>query len=206
MEEFKIITSHSIWCGILISLGGLAYLSVGGPIGALLFSFGLICVSFSGIRCLFTGISGATAWSLRDHGILLYILLCNWLGCILISFIINSSDINVDSLYIVNSRINSDFLALFARSILTGIIMHICVWIAKYRKNYIAILLGVPLFILCGLPHCVADIFYYSLDVNCIIEGTMWLPWLASILGNYVGCNLPRIIGVCPENKDLCAV
>lgn len=199
MEDFKIITGHGIWCGILIGLGGLAYLMMGGPLGALLFSFGLICVTLSGCRCLFTGAAGKTQITFHDHFILLYILLCNWIGCGIVALIATFGEIPIDPSSIINSRLNSDYFVLFARSVGTGIIMHICVWIAKYQKNYIPILLGVPIFILCGLPHCVADLFYYSLDYNCVLDGSMWGAWGMSVLGNYVGCNLPRSIGACPE-------
>ena len=52
---------------------------------------------------------------------------------------------------------------------------------------------GVPVFILCGLPHCVADAFYYALALFCgKAEWGLLTAWLWAIAGNYIGCNLPR--------------
>ena len=62
------------------------------------------------------------------------------------------------------------------------------------EKNYLPLLFGVPVFILCGLPHCVADAFYYALALlNGRLTSTLLMAWLWAIIGNYIGCNLPRI-------------
>lgn len=196
------MSQHSIWCGMLIGIGGLAYLTVGGPLGALLFSFGLIGISHTGYRCLFTGIAGVDKPAWRDWFSLLWILIMNFIGCTIIASIarFGEMDINTNLEPIINSRLNSDYFALFARSIFTGIIMHLCVWIAKYKQNYIPILLGVPLFILCGFPHCIADTFYYSFLILNDLNFSFILPWIVSVIGNMIGCNVAKYFDVCPEN------
>lgn len=193
----------SLWCGMLISIGALAYLTVGGPLGALLFAFGLIGVANSGNRCLFTGIAGLfSPKEVRDYFTLPIILGMNFVGCgivgILVSFFLEDNQL-LNS--IIDSRYNTPLHIICIKSLFTGIIMHICVWSVKYKQTYIPILIGVPLFILCGLPHCVADIFYYF--VSEIQNGWSyeWLmPWLMSVVGNFIGCNIPQMLNSCPES------
>jgi formate/nitrite transporter FocA (FNT family) len=77
-------------------------------------------------------------------------------------------------------------------SIGTGMIMTLAVYGAR-RNNYLPLLFGVPVFILCGLPHCVADAFYYAFSFMCgDFRWTLLWAWLWAIIGNYIGCNLPR--------------
>lgn len=193
----------SIWCGILISIGGLAYLTIGGPLGALLFSFGLISVINTGNRRLFTGVAGIFhPKEIDDYFSLLIILGMNFVGCgiisVLVSFFLESNQL-LDS--IIEARYNTPLHIIGIKSIFTGLIMHICVWSAKYKGTYIPVLIGVPLFILCGLPHCVADIFYYF--VSEIQNGWSYewiVPWLVSVGGNFIGCNIPQILKSCPES------
>ena len=57
----------SILAGICISLGGVAFLKVGGIVGAVLFSFGLITVVCYKMK-LYTGVSGFVAFTLMFSG------------------------------------------------------------------------------------------------------------------------------------------
>jgi formate/nitrite transporter FocA (FNT family) len=71
-------------------------------------------------------------------------------------------------------------LAYFIRSIFCGMIMYICVELFK-RGTYIGILYGVPLFIYCGFPHCIANII--------ILGVAMTWHWsiVLAITGNLIG-------------------
>ena len=64
-------------------------------------------------------------------------------------------------------------------------------------KKNLPLLFGVPLFIMCGFPHCVADAFYYlcvPLDFYAIFWPQILIFYISIVLGNFVGCNLYRII------------
>ena len=93
---------------------------------------------------------------------------------------------------ILNARSGASWHSLLITSAGTGMIMTLAVYGAR-KKHYLPLLFGVPVFILCGLPHCVADAYYYALAT---IQGNWewWIlpAWGWAILGNYIGCNLPR--------------
>lgn len=174
-----------ILAGIFIGIGCLAYLKIGGIIGAGLFAFGLTSVILTKSK-LFTGMAGF-CFTYKDILILIPVILCNFIGCYLVGI---SMD-NIDASSIVNARLNTSLLHILTYSIGTGIIMSTAVKYAKEYNNFIPLLLGVPLFILCGMPHCIADICYYSIEGWQI---SYILPWITSIIGNFIGCNYIKLV------------
>ncbi len=197
------LTKRSIAAGMLIGCGGFVYSMVGGVAGAVLFAFGLFGVLY-GKWALYTGHAGSFAWrEAKDWGRLFYILVGNWVGVMAVALIASaSSDAVVEQFNGVVSKIiadrhNSELWSLFVRAIGTGFIMEIAVRYGRENK-WATVALGVPTFILCGLPHCVADIFYYGVDW-LTADGsavTYILPWLSAVAGNLVGCNIPRLLTV----------
>ena len=59
----------------------------------------------------------------------------------------------------------------------------------------IPLIFGIPVFILCGFNHSIADVTYVILGAN----GNMANPWSLPlyygicVVGNYVGCNVRRL-------------
>lgn len=181
----KNIIVRGILAGIFIGIGCLAYLSIGGIIGAILFAFGLTSVVLTQSK-LFTGMAGF--WkSYKDILILIPVILLNFIGCFIVGMCVDG----VDASQIVNARLTASLSHIFIYSIGTGIIMSTAVKYAKELNNFIPLLLGVPLFILCGMPHCIADICYYSIEGWKI---SYVLPWLTSIIGNFIGCNYIKLL------------
>lgn len=184
----------SVFAGLLIGTGGLVYLRVGGLAGAVLFAFGLLSVVMCSAQ-LYTGKSGYLPY--RDFPKLILMLAANALGCIAAAYIayyVSSEAVNSNLANILSSRQSASWHALLVTSSGTGMIMTLAVYGAR-KQHYLPLLFGVPVFILCGLPHCVADAFYYALAA---VQGKWewWIlgAWFWSILGNYIGCNLPRIL------------
>ncbi len=183
----------SVFAGLLIGTGGLVYLRVGGIAGAVLFAFGLLCV----IMCqaqLFTGKAGYLPY--KDVFRLVLMLLGNAAGCVIAAIIaqyVANDAVQTNLAGILAARSNASWHSLIVTSAGTGMIMTLAVYGAK-KQHYWPLLFGVPVFILCGLPHCVADAFYYALAA---IQGDWgwWIlgAWFWAIIGNYIGCNLPRI-------------
>ena len=81
-------------------------------------------------------------------------------------------------------------------SIGCGFIMTTAVTFARQDKM-LPLIFGVPLFIVCGFPHCVADGFYYL----CVPLGYIADHWqevllfyVSIVAGNFIGCNLYRLV------------
>ena len=188
----KNLISMSVFAGLLIGVGGLTYLRVGGIAGAVLFAFGLLCVVMCSAQ-LYTGKAGFLPY--KDTPKLLLILLGNAVGCALMALMATycTSDALVANLgAVIDARLTSSWHKILVTSVGTGLIMSLAVYGAR-QKHYLPLLFGVPTFILCGLPHCVADVFYYVVALLHDSFDTMLLvAWFWAIVGNYIGCNLPR--------------
>lgn len=188
----KNFISLSIFAGLLIGTGGLVYLRVGGVAGAVLFAFGLLCVVMCGAQ-LFTGKAGFLPY--EDALKLVAMIALNAVGCAIAAIIASysSSEMLVANLdAIVSARLAAPWHKILVTSVGTGMIMTLAVYGAR-QKHYLPLLFGVPVFILCGLPHCVADAFYYAAAAFYgNFEWVLLVAWLWAIVGNYIGCNLPR--------------
>lgn len=188
----KNFISLSVFAGLLIGTGGFVYLRVGGVAGAVLFAFGLLCVVMCGAQ-LFTGKSGFLPY--KEWPKLVAMILLNAVGCAIAALIASYSSsetlmANLDT--IINARLAASWHKLLVTSAGTGMIMTLAVYGAR-QKHYLPLLFGVPVFILCGLPHCVADAFYYAAAAFYgNFEWSLLLAWVLAIAGNYIGCNLPR--------------
>ena len=184
----------AVFAGLLIGFGGLVYLNVGGVAGAVLFAFGLLSV----VMCraeLYTGKAGFLPP--RQMPRLVAMLLLNVVGCLLAACVAVYSKnealfASLDA--ILAARRAASWHALLVTSAGTGMIMTLAVYGAR-QKHYLPLLFGVPVFILCGLPHCVADAFYYAVAV-LRGDGDWWIAgaWALAVVGNYVGCNVPRLM------------
>ena len=203
MAELINLTKRSLCAGLMIGCGAFAYTMTGGVVGAFLFAFGLFGVLY-GNWALYTGYAGSFAWRDRkDWGQLFYILAGNWVGVMLMTLLVAvSSEATIAQANdvvskIVVDRTSSEWWSVLIRAIGTGFIMEIAVRYGR-EKQWMTVLLGVPVFIFCGLPHCVADIFYYGVDlITAEGNATVYIiPWISAIAGNLIGCNIPRILTV----------
>lgn len=180
---------RSILAGICIGLGGAIFLKIGGIVGACMFAFGLLTVVHFKLP-LYTGTAGfIDLKKFEEYVSMLYILLGNILGCILLSFM----NINgIDGSEIIQARLDTSYLQCFLNAIGCGLIMTLIVQGGR-DKNYLLILFGIPLFILLGFYHSIADAFYMmcsSEELKNLFFGRYWII----VLGNFVGCNIPRLL------------
>ena len=201
MNTFRL----AILSGIAVGIAGWGYLACTNIIGAVLFSFGLLTVVGYKLP-LYTGTAGFIP--LRDEqghscwgsaiGKLLFILLGNITGCLLVALFARLSpmDLGAAAQKILESRLFIGPLRAGLLAVGCGFIMTTVVTFAR-EKNPLPLLFGVPLFINCGFPHCLADAFYYlSVPVaytsQHLLEILTLYPCL--VIGNFVGCNLYRFI------------
>lgn len=190
IENFKKEFPLSILAGIFIGIAGFGYLAVGGIAGAVLFAFGLIgVVSY---KCkLFTGTAGYVT---KDNwSDLFWILLGNLIGTFLIGLMTRVSPMNLNATAekIVDLRISTPIGHLFVLSIGCGFLMTTAVEFAR-KDHWLPLLFAVPMFILCGFPHCIADSFY--IFTNNSYNIILIIKYIAIVLGNTVGCNVFRWI------------
>ena len=146
----------SVFAGLLIGFGGLVYLRVGGVVGAVLFAFGLLSVVMCGAQ-LYTGKAGYLPY--KDFPRLMLMLAGNAVGCVVAAVVARYATSeallsNLDTILVARS--SASWPGLLITSAGTGMIMTLAVYGAR-RGHYLPLLFGVPVFILCGLPHCVAD-------------------------------------------------
>ena len=175
----------SILAGICIGLGGYVNLVMGGIIGAVMFSFGLLSVVHYKYA-LYTGKAGFFKNKIEFIELFL-IIIGNFIGCWLMSlvFIYCSPQYLANAQAIVTTITGKSLLEVFLLAIPCGFIMSTAVKFARDGK-FLPLLFGVPLFIVCGFRHSIADIFYY-----CAAMDFRAMPWLTAVLGNFVGCNIP---------------
>lgn len=187
METFK----SSILAGLAISLGCTVFLSIGGLWGAVLFSFGLLTVVHYRLK-LYTGTAGFTN-DLKELGL---ILVGNIVGCFITSLAIRYSSPTLCETagIILGKRLSLDLVQGILLGAGCGFIMTTAVQFAREEK-FLPLLFGVPLFIMCGFLHSIADAFYYLMAPLELLE-ERWLDviliYLSIVLGNYVGCNIYR--------------
>ena len=189
-ELIKILRS-AVLAGIFISVGGIINLKVGGHLGAFLFSFGLLSVVHYGLS-LYTGKSGFCKY-LQDFKVLPLILLGNILGTLIIGVLVHLliPELIKKAEDIVLLRYDAPLLTGLFNSIMCGLIMTTVVKFAR-QKKFIPLLIGVPLFILAGFWHSIADAFYYSVALN--FTPRFFYIYLICVLGNFIGCNLFNLI------------
>ena len=187
---------ESFFSGILIGLGACGYLALGGLPGAVIFAFGLVGVVLSGVP-LFTGRAGVMP--LRETHKLLLIWLFNVLGCIVLGLLMMSlgGEPAERVQTVVAGRLAQGPWRSFLRAMGCGLIIDISVWLYRSSKSIVPVLFGVPLFIVCGFYHSIADVVY-------LVAAWKWDPailWYYPliVLGNWAGCNIRRV--VLPANK-----
>lgn len=186
------ILPRAILAGICISIGCVVNLRVGGVAGAVLFAFGLTTVVYYGLK-LYTGTAGFIRRQ-GDWAMLLVVLLGNIVGCWLSALMIQYAqpDCVEPASAILASRLAKGPWAYFLLAIGCGFIMTTAVEFARKGKM-LPLLFGVPVFILCGFTHSIADAFYFLLSPSPQLLQPMVLAiYLSGVLGNFVGCNLYR--------------
>ena len=190
MNQFFSILRSAIVAGLCISVGCVVNLRVGGVAGAVLFSFGLLAVLHYKLK-LYTGTAGFIR-AKGDWSLLATVILGNIVGCAVCAYALSYAqpDILSPDMAIVDSRLSKGPLACFLLAIGCGFIMTTAVQFGREGK-FLPLLFGVPVFILCGFTHSVADAFYF-LAVPQMIDSQLGLIYLFEVVGNFVGCNLYR--------------
>lgn len=204
LKEKTGVFIYAVLAGIAISLGGTVFLRLkdafpgGNVVGALLFTIGLFVICTRGYN-LFTGKACYIPDNKPKYLInLLIIWVGNLLGCMLIAGlerltgICGETGINQAAAGLINAKMSASLISLFVLGFLCNIFIFIAVDGFKNNKHelgkYLALFLGVSIFILCGTEHSVADMYYWS------VSGTLFANFSGSIL-RIVIISLGNILG-----------
>lgn len=184
----------SIIAGVMIGIGGTVYLSVENKVvGSVLFAIGLFAIVVYGFN-LYTGKIGylVTNFNFKYIKELVITLVGNFIGTFFVGFILRYtriySLISEKAKALVDIKLDDNIISILILSFFCGILMYFAVNSYKELKDvgrYIAIFLGVIVFILCGFEHCVANMYYFSVSFSWCLNGFLYL--LIMILGNSLG-------------------
>ena len=179
----------AVSAGIMIAIGGSVFLSCDSKyVGAVLFSVALLCICYLGYY-LFTGKIGYLANDFSKKNILNLTvgLAVNLITTFLLGLLIRFAfPTLLDKAYIMcSAKLEQAFLITFIRAIFCGVLMYTAVEIFKEKKTPLGIIFCIPVFILCGFEHSIADMFYFG--VSGIFTTKILTFELAAVLGNTVG-------------------
>ena len=174
----KQLIKGAVLASILIGLGDYVLLKVGAPLGAFLFALGLYGVCLLGAN-LFTGKCGFILENKKwlDLGI---ILLVNMVAGWMIGWAFSVADPVIHDAAVIKFNSWDLSLGFFLRSIFCGMIMYIAVKCYKMGSIW-GVFIGVPLFILAGFQHSIANVITAGAAVNW-----SWTILLCA-LGNFIG-------------------
>ena len=184
--------------GLLISIGGAVFLSCENRVvGAVLFAVALLCICikgyslFTGKICYIADNSSKEAWS-----VLLLGLLGNLIGTVVFGYAmryaIPSIGAAAETLCEGKLAAQAPFQTLI-RAILCGVLIYLAVSIYRDKQTIAGIVFCIPVFILSGFEHSIADMYYFAASgiVSLKACGFIWIV----ILGNTIGGLLLPVLG-----------
>ena len=178
-----------VCAGILISIGGTIFLSCENKIvGAVLFTVALLCICMKGFS-LFTGKVGylVEAHGREEISVLLWGLLGNAVGTgvcgYILSFVLPA--VSENAITITTAKLAQSVPGAFVRAVFCGILMYLAVSIFRDKKTIAGIVFCIPVFILCGFEHSIADMFYFAVRGYMDWQAILYL--IIIILGNSLG-------------------
>jgi formate/nitrite transporter FocA (FNT family) len=188
---------YAVLAGFTIGIGGnvyLALLNTSKPLGAVLFAVGLFTICTFGLN-LFTG---KVCYALDNGPMYIIDLVVIWVGNLLGAWLMAAlagltrlgPTFTEAALSLCETKMNDSLLSLFCLGIMCNLLIYIAV--EGYKNNphelgkYLAILLGVTVFILTGTEHSVADMYYFA-AAGLLFTGKGLLCVVVITLGNAVG-------------------
>ncbi len=184
----KILSGIS--AGILISIGGSIFLSCENKVvGAVLFSVALLCICYKGYS-LFTGKIGfiPEKHDKEAVSVLLLGLFGNAIGTVAFGYMLRFAipAFGTAAQTLCQGKLDNQALwQTFVRGVMCGILMYLAVSIFRDKKTPLGILFCIPVFILSGFEHSIADIFYFATSGIVSLQAFVFL-WTV-IAGNAVG-------------------
>ena len=196
-------TISGVCAGLLITLGGSVFLACENRYaGAVLFSVALLCICLKGYS-LFTGKVGFIP---EKHGreevsVLFLGLLGNLIGTVVGGLLIRLAlpALGAAAETLCAAKLGQSAVQTLVRGLFCGILMYLAVSIYRDRKDIVGILFCIPVFILSGFEHSIADMFYFAAGNMFSLRVFMFI--LLVIAGNSVGGMLLPLLSMCGRKE-----
>lgn len=215
IKPIFILFIKGILAGIAIGIGGWLYLktreiSGNTVLAAFLFSIGLILICNFGFF-LYTGKICYLFQKENQNQTPRYVfqlligLIGNYLGALLVGTIFKVVNDVPEFVYqMIETKVSYEWWKIFILGIFCGMLIYFAVEgfarIENQFGKYIVLVFCVAGFIICGFEHCIANMFYLSLDNQITIESIVSI--IMVILGNSVGGLLVPTIRLFLNQKE----
>lgn len=195
---------YGIAAGLLIGVGGTAYLSAESRVtGAVLFAVALICICAKGYS-LYTGKVGYIALSHKKKDIcdLLFCFIGNLIGTFTAGLCIRLSQpaLSEKAFTLCAAKLEQPLASALIRAIFCGVLMYLAVSIYREKNTYIGILFCVPVFILSGFEHSIANLYYFFTAGYVSFRMAGYL--LLVVIGNSIGGMLLPFLSLCVDRVE----
>ena len=182
--------------GMMVSIGGAVLLSCDNRyVGACMFTIALLVICYRGYS-LYTGKIGfmAESHTKSDFSALGFGLLGNIIGTLGCGLALSYAfpNIHTKAAAMCDARLAQAFPVTLIRAVFCGILMYTAVVIYKENKSVLGVLFCVPVFILSGFEHSIADMFYLDAALRYSVRSVAFI--LTVILGNSIGGLLVPIL------------
>lgn len=176
---------RAILAGMCIGIGGCVYLASEVKwVGAVLFAVGLMTVLAFKLD-LYTGKVGYAVDNPPSYlWTILVIIIGNFVGSLIMGIMMPMEAAQTT----VQNKLDIELLSVLFRGVLCGILMFIAVDFYKTRNSFIATFFCVPVFILAGFEHSIADMFYFCSAGCFTLEALVFI--VVVLIGNAIGCCL----------------
>ena len=192
------LTIDGVKAGIMIAIGGSVFLACENRyIGAILFSVALLSICLKGYS-LFTGKVGYLTENHSKEAV--KILLCGLLGnivsTILLGFAVSFANpaLGEAAKVICEAKLSQEALQTFIRAFFCGVLMYMAVSTYREKNTLAGIFFCVPVFILSGFEHSVANMFYFGASGIINPDSVIYLAIV--VAGNSVGGMAMPILNI----------
>ena len=189
MPSVKSSVLDGVLAGMMVSIGGTVLLSCENPvIGAVLFCVALLAICLFGFN-LYTGRVGFLLKNHRREELSQTFLglLGNFLGTLLMGLLIAAAlpALREAAAAACERRLAQLPLQTLLRGFFCGVLMYVAVWIWREKNSLIGVFFCIPVFVLSGFEHSIANMFYFSLAGLFRLRSLLFIVLV--LVGNSLG-------------------
>lgn len=190
--------------GLMVAIGGSVFLACDNRYaGAVLFSVALLSICMFGFS-LYTGKIGFVVENHSKSNITEVAcgLLGNLIGTLVFGLLVSYAlpNLHKAAFAACERRLTQLPMETFVRGVFCGVLMYTAVWIFHKKKSISGILFCVPVFILAGFEHSVADMFFFALAELFTLRAAMFI--LLVVAGNTLGGMLIPLVQAMKGRAD----